>query len=152
MEFTLIIIAGQVIGGMGNGYLADRRGNKLALVSSSLAILTANSSRWLAPTLTLFKIVFFCVGIYLGSDMLTRYHLSVEYGPVEQRSTYIGLMNTVLAPLYLFGFLGGWVSDTFGYTTLFIISAFFFRGGGYSFLLRKCRNRAGNRRTVPVNN
>lgn len=123
-EFTLIIIAGQVIGGMGNGYLADKRGNKLALISSSFAIVAANVIALLAPTLILFKIVFFCVGIYLGSDMLTRYHLSVEYGPVEQRSTYIGLMNTVLAPLYLSGFLGGWISDTFGYTVLFAISIF----------------------------
>jgi len=50
---------------------------------------------------------------------MVRYNMSVEYGPIEQRSTYIGLMNTLLAPVYLFGLAGGWVSDLFGYETLF---------------------------------
>ncbi len=52
---------------------------------------------------------------------MSRYNIAVEYGPIEQRSTYIGLMNTILAPFYLIGLLGGWISDVFGYQTVFAI-------------------------------
>jgi MFS family permease len=135
-EFTLIIVAGQVIGGMGIGYLADHTGNKRALISASVAMFVANLVAVFAPTLALFKIVFFFVGINLGSDLMTRYNLAIEFGPPEQRSTYIGLMNTVLAPLYLTGFLGGWISDLFGYPMLFIISGFFSIAGILFLILR----------------
>ena len=61
------------------------------------------------------------LGVNLGTELLARYNISVEYGPPEQRSTYVGLMNTVIAPFYLVGMLGGTISDAFGYTTVFWI-------------------------------
>jgi len=122
-EFTLAMIAGQVLGALMIGYVADRYGNVRALVCASLALLAASLWALLAPTLLLFEIVFVLVGVNLGSELMLRYNLAVEFGPVEQRSTYIGLMNTVLAPFYLAGLLGGWVSDLLGYHALFGLGA-----------------------------
>jgi len=79
----------------------------------------------LAPSLTLYRIVFVFLGVTLGSEVMARYNISVEYGPPEQRSTYIGMMNTLLAPYYLTGLLGGYLSDTFGFPVMFIAGSLF---------------------------
>ena len=122
-EFTIIIVAGQVVGGLANGYLADHRGNKLALISAAVAMLAASLCALITPSLDWFRLSFFFLGFNLGSELMTRYNLAIEYGPVEQRSTYIGLMNTMLAPFYLVGLPGGWISDTFGYHSVFAMGA-----------------------------
>lgn len=120
-EFTILMILGQIVGGIGNGLIADHRGNKLALVSASCALLAASTLALFAPSLTWFAVVFFLLGANLGSELMTRYNLAIEYGPAEQRSTYIGLMNTILAPGYLVGLLGGWISNAYGYKAVFAL-------------------------------
>ncbi len=120
-QFTIIIVSGQIVGGLANGYLADHRGNKIALISAAIALAAASLCALLAPSLAWFRLSFFFLGINLGSELMTRFNIAIEYGPVEQRSTYIGLMNTMVAPFYLTGLLGGWISDVFGYHMVFII-------------------------------
>lgn len=122
-EFTLTMVAVQVVSALVNGYLADRYGNRVAVILAGTAMLLASLWAFLAPGLAAFHIVFVFVGMNLGSELMARYNMSVEYGPVEQRSTYIGLMNTLLSPVYLFGLAAGWVSDLFGYETLFLLGA-----------------------------
>jgi MFS family permease len=122
-EFTLAMITGQVFGAVITGYVADRYGNVRGLLCASSALLLGSLWALLAPTLFLFEFVFVLVGINLGSELMLRYNLAVEFGPVERRSTYVGLMNTALAPFYLAGLLGGWMSDLLGYHALFGIGA-----------------------------
>ncbi|MFN0157843.1 MAG: MFS transporter [Bacteroidota bacterium] len=124
-EFTLTIVATQVVSSFVNGFVADRFGNKIAVILASTSMLLASIWALLAPTLSSFVIVFMFLGAHLGSELLARYNMSIEYGPPEQRSTYVGLMNTILAPIYLCGLLGGWISDQFGYQTVFMIGAIF---------------------------
>ncbi|TAK62141.1 MAG: MFS transporter [Bacteroidetes bacterium] len=124
-KFTIITVIGQIIGALANGFLADHAGNKIALISASFSVLCATCFALLAPSLAWFSVVFFCVGIFIGSELMIRYNLAIEYGPHNQRATYIGLMNTLLAPIYLSAFLGGALSDLFGYTTLFVTGIFF---------------------------
>jgi len=118
-EFTLIVVATQVISALVNGFIADRYGNKMGLASASFGLLLASLCALLAPSLSWFKLVYVFLGVNLGTELMARYNMSIEYGPVEQRSTYVGLMNTVLAPFYLSGLIGGWLSDMFGYTAVF---------------------------------
>ncbi len=117
--FTLLTVAGQIVGALLNGTLADRYGNKLALLSASLSMFIAVFTAMLAPTVEWFTVVFFAMGIFLGSEMMTRYNLAVEYCHAEHRAAYIGIMNTFLAPYYLCGFLGGILSNTWGYHVMF---------------------------------
>jgi MFS family permease len=121
--FTLAMVAVQVVSAMVNGYLADHFGYKLALVVAAAGMLLASLTAIVAPTAGWFVLVYAFVGINLGSEVMLRYNMSIEFGPVEQRSTYVGLMNTALAPFYLTSILGGWISDVFGYTTVFVIGA-----------------------------
>ena len=123
-QFTLMMVVGQGIGALIIGYFADRHGNKLALIIAAGALLMASILALLAPTLAWFRFSFFFVGMNLGSELMTRHNLALEYSPIEQRSTYIGLMNTALAPLYLSGLFGGWISDLIGYHAVFLIGGF----------------------------
>lgn len=119
--FTLVMVAVQVLSAAACGYIADRYGNKAALGISSAAMLLANSWAFIAPGLDSFYTVFAFVGIFLGTDLMARYNISIEYGPVEDRSTYVALMNTILAPTYVFGILAGWMAETSGYSVLFVL-------------------------------
>jgi MFS family permease len=121
--FTLVMVTGQIAGSILNGWLADHRGNKVALFSASAAMLAATLIAVLAPSLAWFRPVFFFSGMYIGSELMIRYNLAIEYGPVEQRSTYIGLMNTVLAPLYAVGLLSGWLVHLLGYPVVFVLGS-----------------------------
>lgn len=116
---TVIFVMGQVFGALLNGWLADWKGNRLALISAAAALPVADVLALSASSSTWFYAIFFFVGVNIGSELMARYNLAIEYGPVEHRATYIGLMNTLIAPFYLTGLLGGWISDTFGYTALF---------------------------------
>jgi MFS family permease len=123
-QFTLTILGGHIFSAPLLGYIADHYGNKIALICTSSALLLATLTALFAPSLFWFYLVFVFVGINAGTDVMIRYNLAIEYGPSELRSTYVGLMNTVLAPLYLCGLLGGWMSNAFGYHALFIVGVF----------------------------
>jgi MFS family permease len=118
--FTLTMIIFQGVGSLGIGFLIDRYGNKLALVYASVAMGCASLVALVAPSSGWFVIVFMFLGINLGADVMARYNLAIEYGTPERRSTYVGLMNTLIAPFYLAGVLGGVISDLFGYPVLFL--------------------------------
>ncbi|HUL43671.1 MAG TPA: MFS transporter [Bacteroidota bacterium] len=118
-EFTIAIVIGQFLGGIINGYIADRHGNRLALLYATASMACASAWALLAPTLLLFDVVFLLVGINLGSELMIRYNLASEFGSTERRSTYIGVMNTLLSPLYLFSLAAGWLSEKYGYVSLF---------------------------------
>jgi len=122
-EFTLVMVAVLVVSALAIGFIADRYGNKTALIFAASGMLCASLWALVAPTLTWFKLVFVFMGINLGTELMMRYNMAIDYGPVEQRSTYIGLMNTVLAPFYFSGILGGWLSDMFGYPAVFGVGA-----------------------------
>jgi MFS family permease len=127
--FTLAMVAVQVVSAIVNGYIADHFGYKLAMSVAAVGMLFASVTAILAPSAGWFILVYAFVGINLGSEVMLRYNMSIEFGPVEQRSTYVGLMNTALAPFYLTSLLGGWLSDAFGYETVFILGALFSIGG-----------------------
>jgi len=122
-QFTLMIVLGQGIGGLINGYLADHFGNKFALIVASSAMLGASIVALTAPSLGWFMVSFALLGMNLGSELMIRQNLALEFSTVEQRSTYIGIMNTTLAPLYFAAILGGWIIETLGYTSVFLIGS-----------------------------
>lgn len=124
-EFTLTMVAVQVVSALVNGYIADKRGNKSVLVVAAGALLLATLTALLAPTLAWFRLVYLFLGINLGTEIMARYNMSIEYGSARHRSTYIGLMNTALAPFYLSGLIGGAVSEWLGFGYVFALGALF---------------------------
>jgi len=137
-EFTLIMVAIQVVSSLVTGYLADRYGNKSSLLVASVSLLLASVTALSAPTLGWFRLVYLFLGINLGTEIMARYNMSIEYGPAGKRSTYVGLMNTLLAPFYLSGIVGGMLSEWFGLPVVFIVGSLF-SAGGIAYLARVVR-------------
>jgi MFS family permease len=128
-EFTLIMVAIQVVSSLVTGYLADRYGNKSSLIVASVCLLGASITAFAAPTLGWFRMVYLFLGVNLGTELMARYNMSIEYGPAKKRSTYVGLMNTLLAPFYLSGMIGGVLSEWIGLPAVFLLGALFSAAG-----------------------
>ncbi|HCV42200.1 MAG TPA: hypothetical protein DGH68_01860 [Bacteroidetes bacterium] len=122
-KFTLAMVAVQVVSAFVNGYIADHYGQKIALSIAATGMLCASVMAFFAPSVGWFTLVYVFLGMNLGSELMLRYNMAIGYGPVEQRSTYVGLMNTALAPFYLASLVGGWISDQFGYHAVFAVGA-----------------------------
>ena len=137
-EFTLIMVAIQVVGALVTGYLADRYGNKTSLLVASASLLGATITALAAPTLGWFRLVYLFLGVNLGTEMMARYNMSIEYGPANKRSTYVGLMNTLLAPFYLSGMIGGILSEWFGLPAVFLVGGLS-SVAGITYLVRNVR-------------
>lgn len=119
-QYTLAMVAIQVVSAVAIGFITDRYGNKIALVITSGAMLLASVWALFAPSPGWFTLVYVFFGINLGAEMMVRFNMAIEYCPPEQRSSYVGFMNTVLAPCYLAGLAGGVVSDLVGYKGVFL--------------------------------
>jgi MFS family permease len=138
-EFTLIMVAIQVVSALVTGYLADRYGNKSSLLVASVSLLGASVMALAAPTLGWFRLVYLLLGINLGTELMARYNMSIEYGPVGKRSTYVGLMNTLLAPFYLSGMIGGVLSEWLGLQAVFLLGGIS-SVAGITYLVRRVRD------------
>jgi MFS family permease len=124
-QFTLSMLMMQAVSALISGFIVDRYGNKVALMIAAFGMLGATLWALAAPTLGWFKLVYLFLGANVGTELMARYNISAEYGPAEQRPTYVALMNTILAPVYLSALAGGMISDAFGYRTLFVLAAAF---------------------------
>jgi MFS family permease len=135
-EFTLIVVVSQMVSALVSGYLVDRFGNKRGIVIGATALLLASATAIVAPSLAVFRLVFLFLGIHLGTEMYARYNIALEYSAPHRRSTYIGLMNTLVAPFYLSGLIGGLLGAWIGFRGIFII-ALLFSISGILFFTRK---------------
>ena len=120
---TAILIASQAAMQLLLGWLADKRGHKANLTVSGFALalaaivaLGATDLRGLIPA-------FILLGVGLASDHVSRLNIILEFAVPEDQPTFIGLTNTLLAPVvFLAPILGGWLAD-FGYEALFMLMA-----------------------------
>jgi MFS family permease len=94
-------------------------------VIASIAMLCASVWAVVAPSAALLTPAFMFMGINLGIEMMVRFNMAIEYCPPEQRSRYVGLTSTVLAPFYLAGLAGGLLIDGYGFSAVFIAGIIF---------------------------
>jgi predicted MFS family arabinose efflux permease len=81
---------------------------------------------YLAPSLAVFYVIFALVGIINGAFWSVFLSFTLEFGNALDRPTYVGLINTLIAPSTLLAQLfGGWLADSFGFSTTFLVAAFF---------------------------
>ena len=119
-QYTLAMVAIQVVSAVAIGFITDRWGNKIALLVTSVSMMLASSWALIAPSPGWFTLVYVFFGITLGAEMMVRFNMAIEYCPPQLRSMFIGLMNTMLAPFYLAGLAGGLLSDLVGYKGVFL--------------------------------
>jgi MFS family permease len=119
--FTITMVVAQIVSGAFLGWLADRKGHKVSLLLCSAATALAIMIALTSGSVFYYFIVFFFVGVNLGAEMITRYNFVERCASASDRPLYVGIMNAWLAPFYFSATLGGWLSDEFGYTAVFLI-------------------------------
>jgi MFS family permease len=121
------------------GLIGDRYGHKLVLVGGALALALAAATASLAPSWPWLVLVFGLVGAFLSADSASFLTIIPEFCADEDRPTYIGLTNTLLAPVTtLAPLLGGWLAVQLGYPPMFAFAGLL-AGLGAGLLARQVR-------------
>jgi MFS family permease len=123
--FTTLLLAGQVAGTVTLGWLADRSGHRLVLVTGLAASVGASTSALAAPSLAAFGVVFVLAGVQGSALTISNLNVLLEFAPSpEERPTYIGLGTTSLAPV-AFGapLVAGVLADAWGFAAVFAVAA-----------------------------
>ncbi|MCB9161222.1 MAG: MFS transporter, partial [Caldilineaceae bacterium] len=90
---------------------------------AAFAIATAALVALLAASLTWLIVTFALLGAYVAADAVSALNIILEFCAPEDRPTYIGLTNTLLAPVLIVApLIGGWLATWAGYGGLFITS------------------------------
>jgi len=124
---TGVLIFGQVIVNPLLGTLGDRKGHRLVLLLGALAgFLSCALAGWLTSIPAWFAI-FMLAGIASVVGWTTTMVISLGFGTAAEQATYIGMSNTLIAPVTLVApFLAGWCINAFGYTMMFRASTLVF--------------------------
>ncbi|MCI0397970.1 MAG: MFS transporter [Chloroflexi bacterium] len=121
--YTAAGLLGQTAANLAFGFLADKRGHKLSLEISSLALLLAFVIAWLAPAPEWYYLVFGLQGITLSAIIVSGILVVMEFSPPDKRPTYTGLVNTGVGLVSSVAPLLGAGLATLNYDWLFALSA-----------------------------
>ena len=118
---TAVLLGSQALMQLAFGWLADRRGHKVNLMLFALAAALAALMAWLATDIAGLIPAFALLGTALAADRISHLNIILEFALPEDQPTFIGLTNTLLAPVvFLAPIIGGWLAD-FGFHTLFAL-------------------------------
>lgn len=121
---TAILTGSQALMNLVWGAVGDRRGHKAVLCGAALSMglaaavaLTASSPAWLWGT-------FAFLGVALAGNSVSGMNIILEFCAPEDRPTYIGLTNTLLAPATVAApLVGGWLATWAGYRGMFAVAS-----------------------------
>ncbi len=121
---TSVLLGTQIIVNPLLGWLGDRWGHhgliEIGFIAATLSTLTA----WWAPAPGWFYLTFTLAGIANVAIWTIGMAILLEFGNETERPTYIGMANTLVAPVTILApFLGGWLADMAGYQAAFLASA-----------------------------
>lgn len=123
--FTSVLLAGQIVGNLGFGVLADRAGHRFVFVGGMMAGAAGNLLALLAPSVEAFAVVFALAGIQGASVSVSGLNVLLEFAPsAEERPTYVGIGSTLLAPMFFAAPLAaGLLADRLGFAAVFSVAA-----------------------------
>jgi MFS family permease len=122
--FTTLLLAGQVVGNLVLGWLADRTGHRTVLVLGLAALGVGNGLACAAASAGALGPVFVLLGIYNGSIHISSRTILLELAREGERPTYIGLVNTALAPVtFTAPLAAGLLADRLGFSAVFALAA-----------------------------
>ena len=106
------------------GIIGDRFGHKAVLTTAAFAVCAAPFVAFLAPSPFWLGLTFVLMGSYQAAEHASSLNIILEFCAPEDRPTYIGMTNTLLAPvLILAPLVGGTLATIFGFSTLFVVAA-----------------------------
>ncbi|MSP11544.1 MAG: MFS transporter [Chloroflexi bacterium] len=123
-QFTSALLFSQTVFSILYGMLGDQRGHKIGLELAALpGVLAPAIALFTHQPLWMFPI-FILVGASASGIAINGLNIVFEFAPPERRATYIGLTNTLLAPVgFITPLLGGVIVQVAGYKGLFVTAA-----------------------------
>jgi MFS family permease len=120
---TGVLVGSQALLNLVWGLIGDRKGHKLVLVGAAFCMALSAGTALFAHSTTLLGVVFFLMGASAAGSSVSSLNIILEFCAPEDRPTYIGLTNTLLAPSRTAApLLGGWLASGLGYPWLFSIA------------------------------
>ncbi|MDX9990456.1 MAG: MFS transporter [Anaerolineales bacterium] len=120
---TASLTISQTVANLVMGWLADRWGHRTMLIFGMLMVSFSSILAWAAPNLNWFYPIFILTGLANVAYWTIGMAMTVEFGTEAERPTYIGMSNTLVAPATILApLIGGWIADSAGYQTTFMVS------------------------------
>lgn len=121
---TAILVGTQAVMNFAWGLLADRKGHKIVLAVAASAMALTAVVGWLASSPAWLWATFALLAIATSAESVSQMNIILEFCAPEDRPTYIGLTNTLLAPAKTLGpILGGALATWIGYRGMFAAAA-----------------------------
>ncbi len=122
-----MMMACQMVGNPLLGALGDRTSHYFVLFLGTLAALLSTALAGSLTSVPGLFVIFGLAGIAYIVGWTTTMVISLRFGGPSEQSIYIGMSNTLIAPVTLVApFLAGLVINAFGYQTMFQASAVVF--------------------------
>lgn len=123
---TSVLFITQTIANPILGWLADKWSRIWILVVGGFCTLLSVVLALFIHDKFLFAIPFILCGIANTAYWTIGMTIGLEFGTLEEKPTYVGLSNTLVAPATIVApLLGGFLADQFGYPVTFYVSIFF---------------------------
>lgn len=121
---TGILLISQVVSGIILGWLADKLGKRPILILGAAISGFSAIMAILATSISPFYFIFPLAGIGNSVYWTVGMAFTMEFGNDEERPTYVGMANSLIAPAAIIAPLfGGWVADISNFPSTFLISA-----------------------------
>jgi MFS family permease len=106
------------------GWIGDRKSHYLVLGIGLACATLSGLLAWQATSVGWFFPVVFFGGVANVAVWTISMAITLEFGRPEERQAYIGLANTLVAPVTILApIFGGWLADRAGYPIMFLVSA-----------------------------
>jgi MFS family permease len=93
------------------------------LSCAAFAMMAATATTMLAASPAGIYLAFALLGVAVAADSVSAMNIVMEFGATEDRPTYIGLSNTLLAPARsLAPIIGGVLATIAGYHSMFAVA------------------------------
>jgi MFS family permease len=119
--FTALLLGGSMIGLLALGWVADRAGYRVVVMTGIVAALAANVVALAAPSLTAFSTAFLLAGLQEAAFRIAYPTVLLEFAPrPEAQPLYIGVGNTAITPIaFVAPIVAGLLADRAGFTVVF---------------------------------
>lgn len=121
---TGVLLLAQTVANPLLGWLGDRSSHRIMFALSSLMAMVSALLAIVAPDGNWFYVIFALAGAANAGLWTITMALNAEFGTEITRPYYIGLANTLVAPVTILApILGGVLADTVGFSATFLFAA-----------------------------
>lgn len=120
---TSVMMFTQVVSNMVMGWLADHWSRKGVLELGAAAIALSCLLAWYAPSVEWLYPAVILAAIANTAFWTIYMAFSLQFGHPDERPTYVGMANTLIAPATIAApLIGGWLADVTSYQVTFLVA------------------------------